>query len=101
MSMITHRVRPTNPTHETAHFAIDQGPKNQMVMIGHQLIAVQLNLVDLQAFMQNSFERGKVFFFAKNIRSQVSAIERVIKSACFVGSGCSRHVILLLKKAKP
>ena len=50
-----------------------------MIVIGHQLVAVQLNLVNLQTFVQNSFERGEVRVCVKNIRSQVATIEGVIK----------------------
>ena len=83
--MITHRVCPTNPAHETAHFAVNQRAKYQMIVIGHQLIAVQLNPVTLQTFMQNSFKRGEVGIFAENIRSQVAAIEGMIKKSVLLG----------------
>jgi len=50
------------------------------------------------SFVQNSLKRGEVRFFPKNIRVQVTAIAGIIKSASFVRSGRSRHVMPLLEK---
>jgi hypothetical protein len=91
VGVITHRVSATNPAHKSAHFAVNQGTKNQMIVVGHQLIAVQLNLMNLQTLVQNSLKRGKIGVFAKNIGSQIATVEGMIKSASFVRSGCSRH----------
>ena len=49
------------------------------MMIGHQLTAEQLNLIDLQTFVQNSLKRGEVRFFPKNVCTKVTAIEGMIK----------------------
>jgi hypothetical protein len=53
-------------------------------MVGHQLKQIQLNLVDLQGFMQDSLKRSVLRFFMKNGRSQIAAIQGVVQPACFV-----------------
>ena len=36
MSVITHRMRSADPTHESAHLAVDQRSQDDVIMIGHQ-----------------------------------------------------------------
>jgi hypothetical protein len=62
-------MRPAEPTHEPAHFAIEQRAYNQVVMIGHQLIGEQFDLMNLQRFMQNPLERLKVGVLVKDRRA--------------------------------
>jgi len=47
--------------------------------------------MDLQSLVQNPLERGEIFFFVKDRCSQVTAIEGMVKTACFVGTGWSWH----------
>lgn len=97
MRMIPHRVGSADPRHESTHFTIDQRPQNQVVMIGHQLKRIQLDLMNLQRFMQDSLKRGVVGLFVENGRSQVSSIERVVQTARFVGTWWSGHGKILQK----
>ena len=90
-------MRATDPAHKPAHFALNPRAKYQVIMIGHQLITEQLNLIDLQTFVQNSLKRGEVSIAPKNIRTQVTAIEGMIKPACFVRSRRSQHECRSLK----
>ena len=69
VGMKAHRMRPAEPTHEPAHFAIEQRAYNQVVMIGHQLIGEQFDLMNLQRFMQNPLERLKVGVLVKDRRA--------------------------------
>ena len=47
VGMIAHRMRAPDPLHEAAHFAVDSGSKHQMVMVGHELVCEQLDLIAL------------------------------------------------------
>lgn len=38
VSVIPHRVRTTNPFHESAQFTVDQRSQHEVVVIGHQLV---------------------------------------------------------------
>jgi hypothetical protein len=101
VGMKAHRMRPAEPTHEPAHFAIEQRAYNQVVMIGHQLIGVQFDLMNLQRFMQNPLERLKVGVLVKDRRAQVAAIEGMVKSARFIGPGWSGQGLSLQSRKPP
>jgi hypothetical protein len=50
------------------------------------LVAESLDLVKLELFVQNPLQGSKVLVLVKNLGTQISAIEGMIKSVCFVGA---------------
>jgi hypothetical protein len=62
-----------------------------MVLIGHQLKRIQLNLVDLERLVQDSLERVEVGILVKERFPKTSAVPCVIQSACFISAGWSGH----------
>jgi hypothetical protein len=48
------------------------------------MVAEKLDLMKLKPLVQNPLKGSKVFIFVKNPGTQISAIEGMIKSACFV-----------------
>jgi hypothetical protein len=60
-------------------------------VVGHQLKRIQLDLMDLQAFVKDSLESFVISVFVENSRPKVSAIEGVIQSARFVCAWRSGH----------
>ena len=52
-----------------------------MVVIGHQLVRVQLDLMDLQRLMQDDFERRVIRFFVEDGGAKISTIQSVLESA--------------------
>ncbi len=55
-----------HPAHESTHFSIDQRAQDEMIVIGHKLVAEKLNLVDLQPLVQNPFECLEIRLFVGN-----------------------------------
>ncbi len=78
MGMVTHGMRPTNPFHETAHFAIDQRAQHEMVVIRHQLIAEQFQPMAFQSFGEDPLKRTVVSVLVEDRRSEVPANKGVI-----------------------
>jgi hypothetical protein len=62
-----------------------------MVLIGHQLKRIQLNLMDLERLVQNSLERVEVGILVKDRYLKISTVPCVIQSACFISAGWSGH----------
>jgi len=48
-------------------------------MIGHQLVGQQFDLVSIEAFSENSFERLVVTFLVKDDRASIAAIQRMVR----------------------
>ena len=71
--MITHRMRATNPAHKPAHFAVNQRAKYQVIMIGHQLITEQLNLID-----RDAWDRYHSGFMFPEFKKQSSDVRRTV-----------------------
>ena len=92
VSMIPHRVSAANPTHEPAHFAVDQRTQDKVVMVGHQLERKQFNFVNLKRFVKDSLKGCEIHHFVKDRYSQVAAVQGVVKSSRFVGARWSGHV---------
>ncbi len=91
VGVVTHRVSAADPTHELTHLAIDQRSQDKMVVIGHQLVAVQRNLIELQSLMQDFLEGSKVTFFVKDGGPHVGTVQDVVEAARFVSTWWSRH----------
>ena len=70
--MIPLRVSATNPSHEPAHFTVHKWPQDQVIVIVHQLVRVELNLVNLQPLVKNSFKGCKISLLLKYVRSQIT-----------------------------
>ena len=47
-------------------------------MIVHQLVGVELDVVNLQPFVQNPFKGGEIRVLLEYVGSQIPAIQRVI-----------------------
>ncbi len=86
VSVVPHRVRTTDPSHEAAHLPVDQRSQDKVIVIGHQLVAVELDIVDLESFMQNLLEGDVVFVFLENRGSKVSTVQGVVKPSRLVGT---------------
>ena len=50
-------VRGGDPTHETTHLSIAGGTYDQVPVVGHQLVAIQLHGVAVQSLRQHLLER--------------------------------------------
>lgn len=61
-----------------------------MVMIGHQLKRIQLILLNLEDFVQDSLERLEVSILVKDRCPKISAVQCVKQPAGFIGAGWSR-----------
>jgi hypothetical protein len=72
-------------------FAIDLRSKDQMVMVGQQLVTDELDLEELQPFEQNLLEGDKVAFLLENVRSQVPTVERMVQPTRFICTYRSWH----------
>ena len=48
-------------------------------MRSHDLIGIKFNLVELQRFVEDFLKGGKISLLAKNLRTQVCTVQRVIK----------------------
>jgi len=62
-----------------------------VIVIWHSLVAEKLDLVKRKPFVQDPLQGRKIFVFAKNPGTQISAIDGMIKSACFVGARWPWH----------
>ena len=82
-------MRAPHPTHESAYFAIDQRAKHEVIMVGHQWVAAEVNLVELERLGQDALKRLVVASLVKYSRPGVSAIEDVVKPPGFIGPWCS------------
>ena len=56
-----------------------------------ELIAESRDLVKLEPFVQNRLKGSKVLVLVKHPGTPISAIEGMVKSACFVGTTWSWH----------
>ena len=97
--MVTLRVSATNPCHEAAHFTVNQRSQDQVIMIVHQLVGVELDLVNLQPSVQNLLKGCEISLLLKYVRSQISAIQSVVSSPAFVGSWRPQHAASSSKRA--
>jgi hypothetical protein len=98
MGMVTHCVSSAHPTHEAAHFSIDQWTQYKVIVIGHKLIGVELHLMDLQRLVKNSFEGGKVSILVEDVCSEISPIQCVVKPSSFVSTRWSWHSSFLQRE---
>ena len=78
MSVVAHRVRTTDPPHEAAHLPVDQRSQDEVIVIAHQLVAVEFNIMNLQSFVQDLFEREVVFRFLEDRGSKIGDIVEVL-----------------------
>ena len=101
VSMIPHRVSAANPSHEPAHFAVDQRTQDKVVMVGHQLERKQFNLVNLKRFVKDSLKGCEIHLFVKDRCSQIAAVQGVVKPARFVGARWSGHVRWSPRREQP
>jgi hypothetical protein len=62
-----------------------------MVLIGHQLKRIQLNLMNFEGLVQDSHERVEVGILVNERCPKISTVPCVIQSACFISAGWSGH----------
>ncbi len=62
-----------------------------MIVVGHQLKRKELDLIDLQTFVEDSFKRFEVSIFVKDGCSQVAASQSVVQSPSFINAWWSWH----------
>lgn len=77
VGMIAYRMRASDPTHEPTRLAINQPAKQQMIVVRHQLKCKEFHLIDLQALIEDSFQRFEVRVSVKDGCSQVATIQSV------------------------
>ena len=86
MSVVADRVRTTDPPHEAAHLSVDQRSQDEVIVIAHQLVAVEFNIVNLQSFVQNLLECEVVFRFLEDRGSKVGTVQGVVKPSRLVST---------------
>ena len=75
-----------DPTHESAHLAVDQRSQDDVIVIEHQQIAIELDFVELQSLMQYFFEGNIIFLLMKDCRPKSAWIQSVIQSPGLIRS---------------
>jgi hypothetical protein len=88
---VTHGVGGCHPTEKLAHRPILLGSQHQVPMVGHQLVTVQLDFVQLESLGENSLEGLEVFVFVENSGPTIATVQGMIVSAGFIGSWWSGH----------
>ena len=86
VSVVTHGVSAAYPAHEATHLTIDQRSQDQMIVIGHQLVAIEFYLMNFQTLMEDPLEGGVVRVLLETVRPKVATIQNVIQPTCFVSS---------------
>src|SRR5690606_34964886 len=81
VSMVSHGMRAAHPGHEATHFSIHQRAQDEMIVIGHKLVAKKMNLVDLQALVQNPFKRIVIRFLVEDFCAHIATIKSVSSTA--------------------
>ena len=76
--MIAHGVRASDPFHKAAHFAVEQGTQHQVPVVVHELVAMQLHLIQLQRLPLDRFKRQVVLILVKDRGAEMRPVEGVI-----------------------
>jgi len=79
-------VSAANPAHEATHLTIDQRTQDQMIVVRHMLVAIELYFMSLQPLMQDSLESCVVSFLLENVCTKVATVQNVIQPSRFVSS---------------
>jgi len=89
--VVSHRMGGRHPAKQAAHFAILSGAENQVPVIRHELIRMQLHVVAIQAFGQDTLEGRKITVLVEHDSARITAIQDVVKTAGFIGTFWSWH----------
>jgi hypothetical protein len=91
LSVVSHRVRCRNPTHEPVQLAIDFRAENQMPVIVHLLTRKKPDSITIKSPGHDSLKGVEVRLLVKDICTRVSPIKGVVNPACFVCAWWSGH----------
>lgn len=91
VGVVAHGVRGRDPAEKLAHLAIPVRPQHQVPMVGHELVAEQLDFVPFQPFGQNSLEGREVFLLVKYRGPAIAPVQGMVESSRFVGTWWSGH----------
>ena len=86
VGMETLRAREFRPTQKVAHPAIFGWLKNEMPMVGHELVTKYSAGVAIEPFAKNSFECFVVTDLEKDLATGVTAVQRIINLICLIGA---------------
>src|SRR5262245_28709530 len=91
MLMVPPHVRDRHPAHELRHRLGASRQHHEMPVVRHQAPTQQLDVVALQALLQNRHKRGVITRLVKQSLPRISAIQDVITDIRFNLSTCTWH----------
>ena len=78
VSLVTHRVRRGDPSHEPVQFPIGIGTPDKMPMIWHPLVTKERDNVSLESFRKDSLKCGKILRLVEILFTPITSIQGVV-----------------------
>ncbi len=69
-----HRASSPNSAHAAAHFAVDQGTQNRIIVIGHQTISGQPHGCLFVSLPHQAYKRGEILIVVKGIAAIIAPV---------------------------